>query len=128
MYHIFSKLFASVLILLTTYVASVFVFPDLADRYGDIEINTQIRSLKSKLDTFGSWGLQSTSLIENAQNIAKPYIDETKNTAAQIQKTLLEKTEQAQKAANSIEKAYTAVESAKNDVKTIINANSGTIK
>lgn len=48
--------------------------------------------------------------MEGITDIAKPYIDESKTVTKQVQETVTTKTEQVKQAADSVQKAYKAVE------------------
>ncbi len=48
--------------------------------------------------------------MQSAQDIAKPYIEETKNTANQIKSTFDTKTIEVKQAAESVQNAVKAVE------------------
>lgn len=63
--------------------------------------------------------------MQSAQDIAKPYIDETKNRANQIKTTLDTKTTEVKQAAESVQGAYKAVEWAKNDIQKLSTFGSG---
>lgn len=49
-------------------------------------------------------------MIDRVTDIARPYIDESKAVTKQITETINTKTEQAKQAADSVEKAYNALE------------------
>lgn len=118
-----TKIFAFFLLSTTLYGVSVFVTPDFADTYGNKEWNTKIREYKKTLENFSSGGLSGKSLIESAQDIAKPYIDESQktieeaqNTVKGIKTTIDTKTEQVSKAIDSTQKALDGVNKAKEDI------------
>lgn len=114
----FARLFAFIILIVTLYFVGVFLFPSLADQYGNPAWNTKIRQMKSGLESYTG---SSTSLFENARNTAQGYIDESKQTVNQIQTTVTEKTEQVKKATDSVQNAYTAVEKAKTDIQKLGN-------
>jgi hypothetical protein len=117
------KLLAFLLLIGVTYIGIVFIAPTLADRYGNAPLNKKFRSLKSasEIDTVNS----GASLYDRASNIAKPYIDESRATATQIQTTIDTKTEQAKEAAETARKAYEAAQEAKKSFDTLTNFGSG---
>ncbi len=119
----FIKLFAFLILTGTAYILGVFFFPESTDTYGNKEWNMKIREYKKSLENFSSWSLEAKSLIQNVQDIAKPYIDESQKTIQEVQITAKEikttidtKTQEVKQAADSVEKAYKAVEWAKNDI------------
>lgn len=120
-----TRLFAFLLLVGILYILGVFFIPNFADTYGNREFNTKIRSLKWEFENFSSGGIEAKSLIQSAQDIAKPYIDETKNRANQIKTTLDTKTTEVKQAAESVQGAYKAVEWAKNDIQKLSTFGSG---
>lgn len=126
------KLFALLLLSWVTYVGGVFFFPEIANRYGNTGLNTHILEIKWKLDNFASTGASTDSLVHSIQWVVSPYIDDAKgivkqwqDAAYQVQKTVGEKAVQAEKAKNSLENAYKAVDTARQDFKNLSTFNSG---
>ncbi len=116
-----AKLIAFFLLIGWSYVLSVFVVPDMADQYGNTELNAKIRIIKDQSLNYASGSESPTSLAEKVLNTSKNLVDETKQTVENTQKVVTEKTEQAKKAAESVEKAYNALEEAKTDIKNLTN-------
>lgn len=107
-----NRFFAILLILITLYTLSVFLTPTLADRYGFPAYNQKIRVLKWSLERDPG---NSGSLYENIRSTTKTYVDESKSTLDQIQKTVTAKSKDVQDAALSVQEVYHAVEKAKDD-------------
>lgn len=115
-----------------SYIGGVFFFPEIVNQYGNKELNMHILQIKWKLDNFASTGASTQSLIDSAGWVLSPYLDNAKgilkqwqDAANQVQKTIEEKTIQAEKAKNSLENAYKAVDTVKQDFKNLSNFNSG---
>ncbi len=106
----FSRILAIGIIIVVSYTTAVFTIPDIADIYGNKSWNDTLRSLKVRLDTDNAKFGSGMSLSERAGNIAKPYIEETQAVTKQVKETVGTKTEQIKQAAESVQKAYTAVE------------------
>lgn len=121
----FTKLFALFTIVGILYTGAVFVIPETADTYGMKSWNDAIRWFKSKIDTDNAHFSSGSTLIDNITDIAKPYIDESKSVTKQLQETMTTKVEQIQKAADSVEKIYEAVEWAKKDVQKVTEFGTG---
>lgn len=115
----FAKIIAFLILIAVVYVGSIFIIPDLADTYGNPSLNAQIRTLKGKLNTFAEKDASTKSLIDSAKGIASPYIQETRDTAANIQKTIEQKTEQVKETKASIDNAYQAVDTAKTNIQNL---------
>ncbi len=115
-FFMFTKLLAFFCIITIVYIGTIFMLPEIADTYGMKSWNDTIRSLKAKLDTDNAHFGSGKTLIDGISDIAKPYIDESRAVTKQVQETVTTKTEQVKKAADSVEKAYQAVEWAKKDV------------
>ena len=121
----FSRLFSFIILIVTLYLAGVFIVPGLADQYGNPTWNAKIREFKSGLESytgsssslFGTLTQKSSEFTSGAQQ----FIDDSKRTANQIQTTITEKSEQVKSAADSVQKAYTAVEKAKTDIQKLGN-------
>ena len=122
----FSKLFSLLLILTIVYVGAVFVVPDIADTYGHREWNEKIRMMKraSELDA----SVWSGSIMSRATDIAKPYIDSSKTLVKDIQTTTTTLSEevgikatQTKQAVDSVQKVYTAVQWARDDMQKLTN-------
>jgi peptidoglycan hydrolase CwlO-like protein len=128
----FAKLFALLLLAATLYGVGIFATPKLADTYGNKEWNTKIREYKKSFENFSSGWLTPKSLMESAQDIAKPYIDESQktiqevqNTAKEIKTTIDTKTEQVSQAIDSTQKALDGVNKAKEDIQNTLRFSSG---
>lgn len=118
----FSRLFALIMLLLISYCVLIFVAPDFTDTYGNREFNENARMLKRSLELDRTMSGSST-LLDEASNIAKPYIDssrkiidETKSTIDTVQTTVLEKTEQVKAATEATKNAIDAAKDAKNKI------------
>lgn len=122
----FSKLIAFLFIIGIIYIGAIFILPEVTDTYGNKSWNDAVRSFKAKLDTDNAHFWSGASLMEGITDIAKPYIDESKTVTKQVQETVTTKTEQVKQAADSVQKAYKAVEWAKNDVQKLTNFGTGT--
>jgi ABC-type transporter Mla subunit MlaD len=127
-----AKLFALIILATVTYGGAVFVTPTLADTYGNKEWNDAIRAYKKSIENFSSGGVDRKSLIETAQDIAKPYVDESQkaieqvqNTAKEIKNTVDTKTEQVSKAIDSTQKAIDSVNTAKQDIQNTLRFSTG---
>ncbi len=121
----FSKLIAFLFIIVILYIGAIFILPEMADTYGSKSWNNIVRSFKAKIDTDNAHFGSGKTLIDGISDIAKPYIDESKAVTKQVQETVTTKTEQVKKAADSVEKAYQAVEWAKNDVQNVTKFGTG---
>lgn len=128
----FWKIFALLLLSLVGYIGGVFFFPEIVNQYGNKELNLHILEMKWKLDNFASTGSSTQSLIDSAGWVLSPYLDSAKgvikqwqDVANQVQHTIEEKAVQAEKAKNSLENAYKAVDTVKQDFKNLSNFNSG---
>ncbi len=124
----FTKLFALFILIGVLYTGAIFIIPDVADSYGMKSWNDTLRWFKSKLDTDTAHFSSGSTLIDNITDIARPYIDETKAVTKQVQETVTIKSMQVKQAADSVEKAYQAVEWAKKDVQKLTEFGSGSRK
>lgn len=135
----FSRLIGLIFLLAAGYLLVVFAAPDIADQYGNKELNAKIRAIKEQSLSFGSGELSPSSLFDELTGKAtefasgtKQLIDESKQTVNQIQTTVTEKTEQVKQAADSVQKAIDAVNTAKDDVQKVTTfsgtTNTGTVK
>ena len=122
----FSKLIAFIFLLTGFYVLSVFVFPDIADHYGNKDINNKIRTIKDQSLDYASWSESPTSLAEKLIQTSKDMVNETEQTIQNTQKIVTEKTEQVQKTADSVQKAYNAIEEAKTNITNLTNLSGAT--
>lgn len=122
----FSKLIAFILLLAGLYIVAVFALPREADQYGNPELNAKIRNIKDMSLNYASGSDSPASLADKLMTTGKEIMDETRDTANQIQSTVTEKTEQAKAAAASAQKAYDAVEQAKKDLQNLTNFSGGT--
>ncbi len=122
----FSKLIAFILLLAGLYIVAVFALPREADQYGNPELNAKIRNIKDMSLNYASGSDSPASLADKLMTTGKGIMDETRDTANQIQSTVTEKTEQAKAAAASAQKAYDAVEQAKKDFQNLTNFSGGT--
>ncbi len=111
-----TKIFSLLLIFAILYIGGIFLFPELSDTYGSKKINNSIRDFKAKIDSDSANFWSGWAIIDKVTNIAKPYIDGSKEVTNQLKTTIETKTEQAKQAADSVEKAYKAIEWAKTDV------------
>ena len=66
----FAKLFAFLILLAVSYTGGVFFFPEIANQYGNKDINANILLLKAKLDDFASKDATTSSLIDSAKSVA----------------------------------------------------------
>jgi hypothetical protein len=122
----FTKFLAFLMLIGIVYIGGVFLLPDITDSYWIKSWNTTIRNLKAKLESDHPTNFSSGStLIEKVTDIAKPYVDESKAVTNQVKTTIETKTEQVKQAADSVEKAYKAVEWAKSDVEKLTQFWSG---
>lgn len=119
----FSRLLAFIILVISGYVLLVFFLPEIADHYGNKEFNSKIRTIKEQSLTIWSWNETPDSLwkdfsskAEGIRDSGQQFIDDSRKTATQIQSTIEEKNTQAQQAAESVEKAYDAVNTAKTDI------------
>lgn len=110
-----AKLISFFVLLTVSYAVIVFVVPEFADQYGNTDINTRIRLIKDLSLNYASGSQSPVSLADKLLGTGKSLIDETKQTADQIQLALDEKKQQAKKAAESAQKAYDAVSQARQD-------------
>lgn len=115
----FVRLFGSVVILVTLYLMLVFVAPNLADQYGDRDINAKIRNIKNQSLEFASGSDSPVSLFEKIKGSATPYIEDTKNTVKWIEATVNTKVIQAQEAKVAVENAYSGVVDATQKIKAL---------
>lgn len=122
-----SKLIAVLVIFIVVYTWLIFLTPNFIDTYGITSFNEKVRMIKraSELDrSFESTG----SLVEQASDIAKPYIDEskkiveeTKSTIETVNTVVTEKTEQAKQAIQTAQEAYDKAQEAKNKIENLTN-------
>lgn len=122
----FAKLFAFLILLAVSYTGGVFFFPEIANQYGNKELNQHILELKAKLDNFASRDPTTSSLIDSAKSVAWPYVDQAKNvlnqtqdTVKQVNQVIEEKSKQVQEAKDSVENAYKAVDTAKQNIQNL---------
>jgi hypothetical protein len=106
----FSRVFSFLLLLSVIYLGTIFILPEIADTYGNKSWNDTVRALKSKIETDSGALSGRTPLIDRVNDIAKPYIDETKSVVGQVQTTIDTKTEQVKQASESVQKAYDALQ------------------
>lgn len=126
-----SKLISLITIIVVIYLGLVFLAPDFIDTYGSISLNEKIRMAKraSELDRT----LNTTwSLIDKATDIAKPYIDESKNvvneskdTIINVNNVLTEKTEQAKQVIESAQDTYNKAQETKSKIDWLSNFGTG---
>lgn len=142
----FIKFIAFISLLGGSYLLSVFVLPEVADQYGNKELNAKIRDIKEKSLHFASGSDSAWSIADKIFDVSKwiaieaqvklasgaeitnsvidtgrVFIDETKQTLENTEQVLTEKTEQAKKAAESAQKAYEATQQAKIDFQNLTN-------
>jgi methyl-accepting chemotaxis protein len=117
----FSRLIGFILLLIGVYILMIFIKPDIADQYGDKEINAKIRALKDSSLKLGSWAMLSGSLFENVTSTSKNIIEEWTRTVKQIQTTVEQKTQEVKDTANSVQEAVDAVNAAKSKVENLTN-------
>lgn len=115
------KLLALGLTLGMSYILTVFFVPEFADKYGNIALNTKIRDIKNASLEFASGSDTPASLIDKLTGTSKEYIDETVKTYENIQNTVSGKLQDVKSAADSVEKAYQAVNDAKADIQKVVN-------
>jgi hypothetical protein len=123
----FARLIAFLLLCSVGYTVFVFVAPEKADTIGNKTLNTKIRTLKNVLLTQDPSLQNPKSIVEMFVSGAQNTIKETTDTYTHIETTVKEKVEQAQKTADSVQKAYDAVEQAKKDIQNLTNL-SGALK
>lgn len=123
----FSRLLAFIILVISGYVLLVFFLPEIADHYGNKEFNSKIRTIKEQSLTIWSWNETPDSLwkdfsskAEEIRDSGQQFIDDSRKTATQIQSTIEEKNTQAQQAAESVEKAYDAVNTVKTDIERLM--------
>ncbi len=115
----FSRLFGSILIAGILYGMLVFVAPDLADQYGNRDINAKIREYKDKSLHFASGSSASGTLFDNIKWTATSYLDETKKNIEWFQITVNTKVSQVQEVWLAIESAYSGVMDAKRKIQNL---------
>ena len=115
------KFISFFILIAASYTVVVFVTPEFADTYGSVELNTKIRTLKDMSLNYASGSETPSSLADRVLDTGKSLIDETRETADQIQLTIDTKTEQAKKATESAQKAYDATLKAREDFRNLTN-------
>ncbi len=120
-----TKLFAFFTIIGILYTGAIFVIPEITDTYGMKSWNNTVRWFKSNLDADRAHFSSGSTLMDSLTDIAKPYIDESKSVTRQVQETVNTKATQVKQAADSVGKAYEAVEWAKKDVQKVIEFGTG---
>ncbi len=101
---------------------TVFFLPEFSDTYGNRELNANIRKYKDISLEFASGSDNPESLIEKFKTSSENYIDETKRTYETIEKTLSGKIQDVKTAADSVEKAYQAINEAKSNIDKVVNS------
>ncbi len=124
----FIKLFSIVLLFAVTYTTAVFFTPEVADTYGNAELNAKIRLFKDDMLLFSSGATDTMSLYEKVKSKGESFVGQWIETysgiqskAEQIQATLSWKVDDAQKAIESAQKALDAIEAAKSDISNALN-------
>lgn len=115
------KLISLTLLGAILYILSVFFYPQFADQYWDPEINAKIREYKNLSLEFASGWENPISIIDKLKNNSEDYIYETKRTYENIQNTISGKVQDVKTAADSVEKAYQAVNAAKQNIEKVVN-------
>lgn len=115
----FIRLFGTIIILITLYLMLVFVAPNIADQYGDRDINAKIRNIKNRSLEFASGSDSPVSLFEKIRGSAIPYIEDTKSTVKWLETTVNTKVIQAQEAKVAVENAYSGVVDATQKIKAL---------
>jgi flagellar hook-basal body complex protein FliE len=110
------------------YILWVFSFPDFIDTYGNTSLNAKIREYKQLSLDFASGSENPTSLVEKLTNTSQKYINETKETYSTLENTVSGKIQDVKVAADSVEKAYTAINEAKDNINNVISTLSWTTK
>ncbi len=106
----------------------VFMVPDIADKYGDADINAKIRSFKENSLLMSSGSIWTSSIVDKLTTEAQKTIKEGTKTIEQIQATVEQKTKQVQDTAESVKTAIDAVEKAKDNISTLTNLSGTTQK
>lgn len=142
----FTKLFAFIIILVLVYILSIFIIPELADQYGNKNLNVNIRNIKDKSLNFASGSDSVSSIADKLLNVShwivestkeklasgseiknvvidsgKIFIQEWKQTLENTEKIISEKTEQAKQTVDSITNAYEAIDQAKKNIQNFTN-------
>lgn len=122
------KLFSFLLVLFVSYTLVVFFAPEVADMYGDADVNAKIRNFKEQILSFSSGATDATSLYDKIKMTWEGYLQNTQETysgieskAREIQLTLSGKVEDVKEAVDSVQKAYDAIEEAKKDLNKALN-------
>ena len=110
------------------YLLMVFATPQIADQYGDADINAKIRNIKNASLQIASGSESPQSLIQNIKKTAKPYVQDLETTVQTTTNTLQKKTEQVQDAAEAVGTAYDAVKTATNKVQNVTDFSTGSTK
>lgn len=117
-----ARIIALLLLLSVSYVLWVFLAPDFMDIYGDSDINAKIREYKDLSLRFSSGASTPESLVEQITRSSQVYIDETRRTYENIENTISGKIQDVQVAADSVQKAYEAINEAKSDIQNVIQS------
>ena len=70
----FIKLFSIVLVFAVTYTTAVFFTPEVADTYGNAELNAKIRLFKDDMLSFSSGATDTMSLYEKVKSKGESYV------------------------------------------------------
>ncbi len=124
----FSRLIGFLLLIGWLYTIAVFLVPDIADKYGNPEINAKVRSFKDNSLLMASGSSSATSIVDKLTTETQKTIQEGTRTIKQIQTTVEQKTKQVQDTADSVKTAIDAVEKAKDNINTLTNLSGTTQK
>lgn len=105
----FVRLLGVVIIVCTSYILCVFALPEIADRYGDKDLNAQIRTYKNKTLQFASGSDTPASLFDKITGISVQYVDETKQHIQKLGTTVDKKVMQVHEASLAVENAYSGI-------------------
>ena len=122
-----SRFIGFILLIGSVYLVCIFLIPEIADKYGNSDINAKIRSFKDNSLLMASGSTSASSIVDRLKTEAQKTLQEGTKTIEQIQTTVEQKTKQVQDTADSVKTAIDAVEKAKDDISTLTNL-SGTTK
>ncbi|MBC7504015.1 hypothetical protein H7169_03510 [Candidatus Gracilibacteria bacterium] len=105
----FSQLIGLIAVIILSYVFMIFVAPNIADQYGNGELNAKIRNIKDESLNFASGSDSLESLFEKIKNTTTPYIENTKTSYDTLNSTVDTKVEQVKDTAKAVENAYTGI-------------------
>lgn len=103
------------------YILLIFLSPEIADQYGNKEINTKIRNIKNYSLDMSSGSTDPKSLIDNLTNAGKNVMSDAEKVTKDITHTVDIKVKQVQQATDAVGDAVGSVKTATHAIKNVVN-------